>query len=240
MSKKVAILQSNYLPWKGVFDMINQVDEFIFLEDVLYTTRDWRNRNKIKTNDGELWITVPVKKSSQQLIYEAQIDNSFNWQHKHYKTLEMYYSKSPYYKKYEWLITHIFKERRWDKLSDLNIYTTKLIAELLNIKTKFSNSVEMQVDGKKDDKLIQICKKVNATHYLSGPSAKNYIIPEKFAEAGIVLEYIKYEYPRYKQLYEPFNHYVSILDLLFNCGPDAPYYIWGWREDREVIEYDTL
>ncbi|NLB88834.1 MAG: WbqC family protein, partial [Syntrophomonadaceae bacterium] len=76
--------------------------------------------------------------------------------------------------------------------------------------------------------------------YLSGPSAKNYIIPEKFAEAGIVLEYIKYEYPRYKQLYEPFNHYVSILDLLFNCGPDAPYYIWGWREDREVIEYDTL
>lgn len=238
--KKIAILQSNYLPWKGVFDMIHQVDEFVFLEDVQYTSRDWRNRNKISTDKGSIWISVPIKKNRKQFIYEAKIDNSYNWQQKHFETFNRYYSKAPYYKEYKWILDKIYNENKWEMLSHLNIYATKLIVQILGIHINFINSCCLETEGNKDNKLIEICKKLNATHYLSGPAAKDYIIPEKFEEAGIELEYIKYEYPRYNQLHQPFNHYVTILDLIFNCGPEAPYYIWGWREDKGEIEYDTL
>lgn len=238
--KKVAILQSNYLPWKGVFDIMHQVDVFVFLEDVQYTARDWRNRNKVLTDKGSLWISVPIKRNRKQFICEAKIDNSYDWQEKHFRTFDIYYSKALYYKEYKWIMNKIFKENKWGKLSHLNIRANKLIAQVLGIQVEFINSCDLGVKGKKDDKLIEICQNLEATHYLSGPAAKDYIIPEKFEKVGIELEYIKYEYPRYKQLHEPFNHHVTILDLLFNCGPDAPYYIWGWREDKGEIEYDTL
>ncbi|ACO83982.1 WbqC family protein [Clostridium botulinum] len=242
--KKVAILQSNYLPWKGVFDMIHQVDVFVFLEDVQYTTRDWRNRNKLLTKDGAKWITVPVKNKEkrEQLICEAEIDNSIEWQQKHFNSFQMNYAKSPYFKQYKWILEDIYLNNNWTNISELNIYITKLVAKELGIKTKFINSLELNAKGIKDDKIIDICKKLNADYYLSGSAAKNYISPRKFENNNIKLEYIKYEYPRYKQLHEPFNHFVTVLDLIFNCGSDAPYYIWGWREDnnREEMEYDTI
>ncbi|HCL4438297.1 TPA: WbqC family protein [Clostridium botulinum] len=242
--RKIAILQSNYLPWKGVFDMVNQVDTFVFLEDVQYTTRDWRNRNKILTKDGTKWITVSVKNKNKrnQEIYEAEIDKLDDWQRRHLNTFQMNYAKSPYFEQYKWILKDLYIENKWSKISEFNIYVTKLISRELGIKTEFKNSKDLNVTGIKDDKLIKICKKLNATHYLSGPAAKDYIIPEKFKKANIKLDYIKYEYPRYKQLHEPFNHFVTVLDLIFNCGPKASYYIWGWREKKEkgVIDYDTL
>ncbi len=240
--KKIAILQSNYLPWKGVFDMMHQVDVFVFEDDVQYTKQDWRNRNKVLTPNGTKWITVPVKKGNDtsQLICDIEIANNENWQTKHINMFKNYYRKAPYFQDYEWILEGIYVNNKWIKLSELNIYVNKLIAKLLDINVKFQYSTELNIKNKKDDRIINICEKLNATHYLSGPAAKDYIVPEKFEKAGIELEYIKYEYPKYKQLYEPFNHYVTILDLLFNCGPDAPYYIWGWREDKGEIEYDTL
>ncbi len=240
--KKIAILQSNYIPWKGVFDMINQVDTFVFLEDVQYTTRDWRNRNRILTENGAKWITVPIKNKErrQQLICEAEININENWQKKHLNSFNVHYSKSPFYKDYRWILDDLYQSKKWNKISDFNIYAIKLISKVLKIKIEFKNSTELHTIGCKDDKLIDICKSLNATHYLSGPAAQNYIMPEKFEKANIQLEYMKYEYPRYNQLYEPFNHYVTILDLIFNCGQDAPYYIWGWREEKGEVEYDTL
>lgn len=240
--RKIAILQSNYLPWKGVFDIIHQVDTFVFLEDVQYTEHDWRNRNIIKTKEGEKWITIPVKNSNRggQLIIEAEIDNRSNWQRKHFNSFQMNYGRAPFFKKYKWILEDLYLCRKWDKLSEINIHFIKLIAKELGINTEFVMSTDLNVSGKKDDKIINICKILNASSYLSGPSAKNYIDPNKFQKEEIELEYIKYQYPKYKQLYEPFNHYVTILDLIFNCGPDAPYYIWGWREDKGEIEYDTL
>lgn len=240
--KKIAILQSNYLPWKGVFDMMHQADTFVFLEDVQYTEQDWRNRNKILTKQGTNWIIVPIRNSNKfgQLIYEAEIDNRSYWQRKHYNSFQMNYGKAPYFKEYSWIIDDIFNKDKWTNLSELNIYSTQLIAKVLGIKTEFITSTSLDVKGIKDDRVIEICKKLNATHYLSGPAAKDYIIPEKFKKEGIELEYIKYEYPRYKQMHEPFNHYVTSLDLIFNVGHDAPYYIWGWRKDKGEIEYDIL
>lgn len=239
---KIAILQSNYLPWKGVFDMIHQVDTFVFLEDVQYTEHDWRNRNKIITKNGIKWIAVPVNHSNKagQKIYEAEINDKINWQRKHYNAFEFNHAKAPYFKEYKWILEDLYKNKNWTKISEFNIYAMQLISKELGIKTKFINSLDLKVQGKKDDRIIEICKKLNATHYLSGPAAKSYITPEKFENANIQLEYIKYEYPRYKQLYEPFSHFVTILDLIFNCGPNAPYYIWEWREKKGEMEYDTL
>lgn len=238
---KVAILQSNYIPWKGVFDMINQVDTFVFLEDVQFTKRDWRSRNKIKTPNGDIWLTVPVKKTTRDtLIYEVEINNDFNWQKKHYESFRHNYSKAPFFDKYKWIIDDLYKKNVWTNLSSFNIYTTKLISDFLGIKTNFVNSKDINTTGTKDDKLIEICKKVKGDVYLSGPAAKDYIIEQKFIDNGIKLEYINYEYPRYKQQYKPFNHFVTILDLIFNVGDKAPYYIWGWRKDKGEIEYDTL
>lgn len=238
--KKVAILQSNYLPWKGVFDMMHQVDTFVFLEDVQYTEHDWRNRNRIMTKDGVKWVTVPVNHKIGQKINEARINEKMNWQRKHYNSFQMNYAKAPFFKQYKWILEDLYIDKQWTKISDFNIYAIKLIAKELNIVTEFINSSYVKGDGKKDDRIVEICKKLNATEYLSGPAAKSYIKPEKFENANIKLEYIKYNYPRYKQLHEPFNHFVTILDLLFNCGLDSPYYIWEWRQQKGEVEYDIL
>ena len=230
--KKIAILQSNYLPWKGVFDMINRVDIFVFLEDVQYTEHDWRNRNKIKTQHGSKWITVPIINSGRggQMIYQAETNKKINWQRKHYNSFQINYAKAPFFKHYKWIIDDLYIKHEWDKISDFNIYAIKLISKELGIDTKFVNSLDIQTKFLKDDKVIEICNKLEGDYYLSGPSAKDYIIPEKFNKNNITLEYINYEYPEYKQLFEPFDHYVTVLDLLFNVGTDAPYYIWGWKE----------
>ena len=229
---KIAILQSNYLPWKGVFDLIHRVDVFVFLEDVQYTTRDWRNRNKIYTKDGLKWITIPVIKGPRsQLIYEVKIDQVKDWQKKHFNAFQLNYGRAPYFKKYKWIIEDIYCKHIWESLSKFNIYTTELIARTLGIKTKFINSASLNTKGSKDDKLIEICKELKGGYYLSGPAAKNYINPQKFKDEKIVLDYIDYKYPEYNQLYKPFSHFVTILDLIFNCGDKSPYYIWGWRED---------
>lgn len=231
--KKIAILQSNYIPWKGVFDMINMVDEFVFLEDVDYTTRDWRNRNIIKTPNGDIWLTVPVKKADRGTkIKDIKINNTTGWQRKHFLTIEGCYKKAPFFSEYEAMLDDIYINQRWNSLSEMNIYITKKISEILGIKTHFVNSDDLNTSGTKDDKLIEICQKLNATHYISGPAAKDYIKEEKFRNADIGLSYIQYDaYPEYKQLYGSFNHHVSVLDVLFNCGSNSPSFIFKGREE---------
>lgn len=221
-SNKVAILQSNYIPWKGVFDMINMVDTFVFFEDVDFTKRDWRTRNKIKTSNGSIWLSVPVVSASRGTkIYEISIDQEQKWQEKHYKTICSYYKKAPFFQEFHPLLEEIYLNNSWKNLSEMNIHTTKLICDALDIKnTVFVNSKDLNTNGSKDDKLLEICQKVGATEYISGPSAKDYIQPEKFKNNNIKLSYIKYSYPEYKQLYGDFDHFVSVLDVLFNCGKE--------------------
>jgi hypothetical protein len=219
---RVAILQSNYIPWKGVFDMISQVDKFVFFEDVDYTKRDWRTRNTIKTVNGDAILTVPVKKMPRGTkIFEIELLNDGKWQKKHMNTIKLAYSKAPYFKEYDWLLEEIYLNHSWEKLSEFNIYVTKLLCKVLGINTEFVNSVDLSTTGTKDDKLIEICKKVGGTSYLSGPAAKDYIEIDKFKAANIELNYIDYKYPEYQQLHGDFNHYVSVLDLIFNCGPNS-------------------
>ena len=226
---KAAIIQSNYIPWKGYFDIIHEVDVFVFLEDVQYTRRDWRNRNKIKTPGGIKWISVPVIRGTNQMVYETKIDHSQDWREKHKRTIHHSHASCDYYDNYKEDISGIYT-KKYETISELNIAAIKKISALLGIETSFVNSKDLNTSGKKDDKLIEICQKIGADNYLSGPAAKDYIVKDKFEKAGIILEYKNYsEYPEYKQLWGDFNHFVSVIDLIFNCGEKAAHYIWGHR-----------
>ncbi|NUU97591.1 WbqC family protein [Marinitoga sp. 1138] len=224
---KIAILQPNYIPWKGVFDMINKVDIFVFLDDVQYTKSDWRNRNIIKTPNGKQWITVPVKSNSiSQKIYEVQISQKINWQRKHLNSFIANYSKAKYFKDFKWLLEDFYIKHSWTRLNELNIYTTKKICEVLNIKTQFYVSSELNITGEKNERLIKIIKSFNGKEYISGPAAKNYLDFKLFEKNNIKIRFMQYNYPEYPQLHGEFIHEVTILDVLFNCGKNAKKFIF--------------
>lgn len=231
MSKRVAILQSNYIPWKGYFDIIHDVDLFMFYDDIQYTVRDWRHRNRIKATNGPEWISIPAGDDRNRLICEVELKDA-SWQAKHWRTLQQNYGKCPHFGLYKAYFEEVYLGHRWTNLSELNHSLIRHISrEFLGIRTEFADSRSWHVSGHKLDRLFDLVKQSGATSYLSGPAAKDYIDPERFAQAGIALEWKSYAgYPEYPQRYPPFEHGVSILDLLFNTGPDAPWYIWGWRE----------
>lgn len=227
----VAVLQSNYLPWKGYFDLIHDADLFIFHDDLQYTKNDWRNRNRIKTPQGSQWLSIPVGTDQNRLICEVVI-NDPSWQAKHWKRIRECYARCPYFSTYQPFFEEVYCGRQWTSLSDLNQHLIRLISrEFLQIRTELRDSREYAISGRKLDRLIDQVLKAGGTKYISGPAAKAYIDPARFADAGIELAWKDYAgYPDYSQLHPPFEHGVSILDLLFNVGPDAPWYIWGWRD----------
>lgn len=231
--KKVAIIQSNYIPWKGYFDIINDADLFIFLDDVQYTKNDWRNRNKIKTPQGLKWLTIPVGSKLNRLICEVEIkDNS--WQKEHWMKIEENYKNAKYFELYRGFFEEIYLTKTWINLSELNQYIIKKISlDILGITTEFINSNDLPQDGKKQDKVLSLIHAIDGDVYISGPAAKNYNKDELFEEQGVKLIYKDYaNYPEYEQFYMPFEHGVTILDLIFHKGPEAPFYIWGWRKNN--------
>lgn len=226
--RKIAVLQSNYIPWKGYFDIIHDVDEFIFYDEVQFTKNDWRNRNRIYTNAGVQWLTIPTTGSITQSIDEVTMASD-QWQKKHYYALVTNYSKAPYFKQYQDFLEDVYLGRKWEYLSELNRYLIEHIShDFLGITTKFTNSRDYHSEGTGHYKLLSLLISAGAAYYVSGPAAKSYIHAEDYEKAGIELHWKDYSgYPEYPQLHEPFCHNVSILDLLFNTGPDAPKYIWG-------------
>ncbi|MFC1688484.1 WbqC family protein [Pseudomonadota bacterium] len=231
--KTIGIIQPSYLPWRGFFDFIHEVDVFVFLDDVQYTTRDWRSRNKIKTKDGKtIWLSVPITGGRHQLIKDVQIDYSTPWVKKHLNSLQHNYAKTDYFDLYYPKIKHLLYAN-FSSLSHLDIALTTKIAELLGITTEFMRASELNTTGSKDDKLVEIVKRLDGNSYLSGPAARNYLRPELWKEAGILLAYKDYSgYPQYQQISEPFEPNVSVLDLLFSTGTQAPEYIWGKFRNR--------
>jgi WbqC-like protein family len=227
---RVAIVQSSYIPWKGYFDLIRSVDRFVFYDDVQFTIRDWRTRNRIKTPQGLQWLSIPAGGSRHRLIHDVTIDNT-KWQRKHWQSIHHSYAKTHYFRAYSDIFESAYLDHHWRSLSELNQFLTRMIAtDILGIQTEFRDSREFRAEGRRQDRLIHLLQDMGATHYVSGPSAQNYIDPVGFAEAGINLEYQDYSrYPEYPQLHPPFEHAVSILDLVFNVGSKASDYIWGWR-----------
>ncbi len=232
--KTVAILQSNYIPWKGYFDVINDVELFVFYDDVQYTKNDWRNRNKVKTTNGTSWLTIPAGSDSGRLICDVRITDK-RWQEKHWRTLCQFYGKTPYFSNYAHFFEDFFLHKHWTSLSELNQYLILHISQdFLKSETEFVDSRKFIAEGSKQDRLLDLLKKTGATRYISGPTAKNYIEEDRFNAARIELTWKDYSnYPEYHQFHPPFKHGVTVLDLLFHTGPNAPWYIWGWRNQAE-------
>lgn len=226
--KRVAIVQSNYLPWKGYFDLIASVDEFILLDDVQYTRRDWRNRNQIKTPRGLQWLTVPVHTKGRftQRICDTQVVKS-DWARRHWQAIEANYRRAKHFDRYAPQLASALMTVEHAMLSGLNRMLLENCCEWLGIETCISNSWDYAsgVDDR-NGRLLEICTQSGADVYVSGPAARDYLDVAAFRDRGLRVEWHGYEgYPEYQQLWGPFQHAVSIIDLLFNCGDQAPRYL---------------
>lgn len=222
--KKVAILQSNYIPWKGYFDIINMVDEFILYDDMQYTRRDWRNRNKIMTPNGLVWLTIPVdvKGKFYQKINETKVVDN-RWVDKHWRSIQMNYARAKCFNEFAPIIKSVYDEcKNEEYLSRINYLFLKKICEILNIKTKITWSSDYVLQEGKTERLVGLVRDAGGDYYLSGPAAKDYIISHFFEEAGIELAWMDYSgYKEYDQMGRTFEHGVSVLDLIFSEGRKA-------------------
>lgn len=225
--QKVAILQSCYLPWRGYFDIIGSVDTFVIYDDVQYTKNHWHNRNQIKTQHGLKWLTVPVLKPESGLhnIEDVRVDGRFAINH--WKTISQSYSKAAYFRDYRDWVGSLFESvSSMGTLSEVNIFLLKEISLKLGLSTNFVMSREFGREGSRTGRLVRICEQLGATNYLSGPSARAYLEVEEFRDAGIDVSWVNYGgYPQYGQIHGAFEPAVSIIDLIFNAGPDARKYM---------------
>ena len=229
--KKVANLQSNYIPWKGYFDLINMVDEFILYDDMQYTRRDWRNRNKIKTPQGLKWLSIPVEAKGKyfQKINETKISEK-DWAKKHWQQIQQNYSKAKYFNEYKDIFEKLYLECDEEYLSQINYRFIITICKILGIETKIRFSSEFDLIDGQTEKLLGICKECNADVYLSGPAAKDYFDESLARQENIKVEWMNYtEYREYNQLFTSFEHGVTILDLIFNEGSNSKKFMKSFR-----------
>ena len=230
MNKKVVISQSSYIPWKGYFDMINLADEFILLDNVQYTKRDWRSRNMIKLpQGGSQWLTIPIKVKGNyhQLICEAEAVDS-SWAEHHLELIRQRYKAAPYFKEYAKWLAELYEEAGKESLlSKINFLFIKNICNFLGIQTKLSHAADYTIPiSSKTERLLYLCLAAGATTYLSGPRAKDYFEQELFDEKNIAVEWLNYDdYLAYPQQGSDFVHTVSILDMIFNLGRDTSKYM---------------
>ena len=230
MAKTVAVVQSNYIPWKGYFDLINKVDEFILFDDVQFTRRDWRNRNQIKTARGPVWLSIPVNSKGQYLAPIKDITVSEpDWAEKHWKSLGAHYKRAPHFGRFEERFRELYLGHGETLLSAINHRFIAAVCEILGIRARITWSMDYRFDRFAEDRnrrLLGLCQQAGATRYISGPTARAYMDDALFAHAGIAVDYMDYSgYPEYPQLHPPFTHALSVVDLLFNAGPDAPRYM---------------
>jgi hypothetical protein len=227
VAKRVAISQSNYMPWKGYFDLINSVDEFVVFDDVQFTKSDWRNRNRLKCREGACWLSIPIQVKGRyfQKINDAQIADP-NWATRHWKTIEGLYGRAEYFKAYKDNIRALYLQASMDHLTEINKAFLLGICDLLGIKTRFRDSREWRLIEGKTGRLVDLCRQLHATSYYCGPRSRDYLEEWRFREAGIDVIYMDYGgYPEYPQLFGPFLHDVSIVDLIFNTGNHAGEYM---------------
>lgn len=223
--KKVAILQSNYIPWKGYFDLISSVDEFIIYDDVQFTKNDWRNRNRIKSPRGLEWLSIPVGQNISRRIRDVVLPTS-NWRQKHWDKLNEAYHTCPYYREVAVVLAPFYHSTQIGTLTEFNRALIEVICDYLGISTKISYAWDYPSGIGKTDRLVDLCRHAGATEYISGPAAKAYLDEPLFAARGIDVRWFEYSrYPPYPQLFGDFEHGVSIVDLLFNCGKEAPRYM---------------
>lgn len=218
----VTINQALHLPYLGIFERMAKSDVFVFLDDVQFVKNDFYNRNRIKTEQGWQWITVPVKYRFPQIQNEVEIDNMKNWREKNWRSIESSYEQAPFFSEYKDSFRDVYQEQK-NIISDYNIDLTLYLAEKLGIKAKLVRSSELGVPKGigATERLVEICKLFSATTYFSGKGGHNYLKEDKFSEANMQVIYQDFQHPTYPQLYGDFIPGLSIIDLLFNIGPKS-------------------
>ena len=220
---RAVILQPGYLPWLGFFEQLQEADVFVIYDDVQFDRRGWRNRNRIKGPDGELWLTVPVIQKGRfgQKVHQVDIEDQHAWRRKHVESLRRCYSRARYFKRYFAPIADVIM-KPYRKLVDLDISLIYLLAEMTGQpSTKFRRSSELVVTGGRTSRLLNICRALGADEYYTGAAARNYFDMILFSDAGIKVEFQDFHHPVYKQLFGEFLPYLSLVDLLFNTGDAA-------------------
>jgi hypothetical protein len=220
--RTVVILQPGYLPWLGFFAQMWRADVFVLYDDVQYDKESWRNRNRIKTAQGVQWVTVPVLTSGQDRPSnrDVRIDNRRPWRKKHVESLRQAYARAPYFGDYIGRLAALYEEP-WDRLFDLDLAAQRLLMELLGLDRPVITSSSLGIAGGRIDRLVAICRALGAMRFYEGAAGRGYLDPTAFDAAGIALEFQEYRHPVYPQLHGPFVPYLSVVDLLFNCGPDS-------------------
>ena len=233
--KTLAILQSNYIPWKGYFDIINYADEFVLYDDVQFTKNDWRNRNQIKTASGLQWLTIPVVHGSlSQTIKDTKVAD-LRWTKKHWNSIVGSYARAAHFSGYRTRLEELFLGCEEEYISRVNYRFLAALCDMLGIRTKISWSMDYQLAEGKTERLVELCRQTGSQVYLSGPAARDYIQEDLFREAGIELRWMDYTgYPEYRQLHGLFTHTVSVLDLILNEGPNAPRFMKSFKQEADA------
>ncbi len=220
----VAIHQPEYLPWLGFFDKAQQADLFVLLDHVQYRKNYFQNRNRIRSDQGSLWLTVPVqtKGRSLQPILEVQIDHagSPRWREKCWRSIVQHYQKTPFWTSVAPVLEDFYR-KSWEKLAEMNEAIIQRMLQIFGIPVKVVRSSQMKVDGNSGDLLVRICQQVGADTYLSGISGRDYLDLAAFSRVGIRVEFQDFHHPIYRQVYEPFMPCMSGIDLLFHYGPES-------------------
>jgi hypothetical protein len=231
---RIAIMQPGYLPWLGFFELMHNCDLFVLFDDVQYTKKDWRSRNRIRTKNGWMWLSVPVmtKGKQFQLINEAKINNSFAWRNKHFKAVEINYRKSRYFGEY---FPHFKKilSFDWEYLVELDLELIKWLSAEIGIHKGIIKSSSLKTEGCREDKIIAVCKVLKADELYDSMAAASFLDVQKFQAKGIRLFFQNYTHPVYIQVYSPFTPFMSTLDLLFNCGPQSNEILLGAANGQE-------
>jgi len=221
------ILQPSYLPWKGYFDQISRAEIFVFFDDVQFTKKSWRSRNKLLGAQGEFWLSVPVERVDRQtLIKDVSIDSGLSWQRKHFEAIRNTYARAQYSEEVIEIASNIFLGKTWRSLLDLNVYSTQAIANYLGLSPSWYFSSSLDTAGSRDgSRALEIMEQLGATHLLNGPRARDYVDSSLFSSQGVALSYMVYDYPSYSRKSELFSHEVSILDVIAHCGEDSGFFI---------------
>jgi hypothetical protein len=228
-SLTVVVLQPGYLPWLGFFDQLHRADVFVYYDDVQYDKHGWRNRNRIKTQNGAQWLTVPVRHSGGDgfpRILDVDIDNRTPWARKHLASVRQAYARAPFLDRYLPELEELL-QRRWERLVDLDISCVSMLANWFGLRTRVERSSALSINGDRSARLVNICAHFGATRYVSGDSAAAYLDLDLFRQQGIGVEWQHYTHPTYTQLHGGFIPYLSALDLLLNCGDQAPLIAFG-------------
>ena len=224
----VVVLQPGYLPWLGFFDQLRRADVFVYYDDVQYDKHGWRNRNRIKTQAGPMWLTVPVRHGGRgfQRTLEIEIDSRTPWQRKHVASIRQAYARAPSCGRYLPSLEEML-HRKWERLVDLDIGCVELMAQWLGLQRRIERSSALGISGSRSERLLNICRCFGASTYLSGDSAQGYLDVALFERHGVTVEWQRFAHPVYPQLHGEFVPFLSALDLLFNCGDEAQLIAFG-------------